>query len=188
MERFSGTLGRLGLWMLGWHIDGQLPQLPKVVLIVAPHTSNWDFFVAIFAKLAVQLEAQWFGKHSIFFWPLGGIMRRLGGIPIDRSSPHGVVSQAVDLFRNSNRMWLGLSPEGTRQRVDRWKTGFYQIALNAGVPILLIGLDYSKKSITIGPALNLSGDMTSDFAPMRSFYSSVRAKHPELFALPETLP
>jgi 1-acyl-sn-glycerol-3-phosphate acyltransferase len=181
-------VGRFGLRMMGWRIEGTLPQLSKLVLIVAPHTSNWDFIVAILGKLALQLDAQWLGKRSIFFWPLGSIMRRLGGIPVDRSAAHGIVGQAVDLFHNREWMWLGLSPEGTRQRVDRWKTGFYQIALNAGVPVLLISLDYSKKVIGIGPVMQISGDMTSDLLPLRSFYQAVKAKHPELFALPSTLP
>jgi len=186
--RFSRAVGRFGLRMMGWRIEGTLPQLSKLVLIVAPHTSNWDFIVAILGKLALQLDAQWLGKRSIFFWPLGSIMRRLGGIPVDRSAAHGIVGQAVDLFHNREWMWLGLSPEGTRQRVDRWKTGFYQIALNAGVPVLLISLDYSKKVIGIGPVMQISGDMTSDLLPLRSFYQAVKAKHPELFALPSTLP
>ena len=180
----SAWLGRAVLRTLGWQIQGTLPDFPKSVLIVAPHTSNWDFIVGIAAMLSLRLAANWLGKSSLFFWPLGALLRRLGGIPVDRSSPQGTVDQVVDLFKNREQIVLGLSPEGTRKKVNTWKTGFYQIALGAGVPVVLISLDYSKRILGIGPSLNPSGDLEKDLQNVRAYYSAVQGKHPELFSLP----
>jgi len=177
-------LGRALLRMLGWKVEGTIPQIDKLVLIVAPHTSSWDFFIGIAAMRALQLKVNWLGKESIFFWPVGYFFRRIGGIPVDRSSAHGVVDQVLALFKSRKKMILALSPEGTRKKVDRWKSGFYRIAVLAEVPILLVGFDYSKKTIHIGPILNPSGDLEKDLEQVRSYYAGITAKYPDQFSLP----
>ena len=128
-------LGRGVLKLMGWRIVGQLPKLDKFVAIGAHHTSNWDFVIFIALKFVLRLNARWFGKHSIFRWPFGGLMRSWGGIAIRRDRKLNTVEQAIQAFREHDEFILGLSPEGTRKKVERWKMGFYHIALGAGVPI-----------------------------------------------------
>lgn len=178
------SLGRIVMWMLGWSIQGKFPDRDKLVVIVAPHTSNWDFLIGMAAMLSIRLSASWLGKHTIFFWPLSGLLRWLGGIPIDRSLQKGTVDQIVDLFHSRKQLVLGLSPEGTRKKTEKWKTGFYQIALQAGVPILPISFDYSRKVVGIGPLLTPGGDLEKDLHAIGTYYSNIKAKHPEQFSLP----
>ena len=135
-NRFSRWFWSAVFRMAGWDVEGEIPNLSKFVIIGAPHTSNWDFPVAMALVLAIGLDAHWIGKHTLFRWPFGGLMRRLGGVPVVRSERRGEVDQIVEQFKDHERMVFGLSPEGTRRRVERWKTGFYHIALGAGVPIL----------------------------------------------------
>jgi len=181
---FSRWLGQTVLRISGWKIRGEIPIVPKMVIIVAPHTSNWDFIIGMAGRLALQLQASWLGKHTIFFWPLRPLLLRLGGIPVNRDSAQGVVEDVAQLFRAREKMILGLSPEGTRSRVENWKSGFYRIALSAEVPILLIAFDYGTKTILIGDLLYPSGDLQQDFLKIRDFYSKTRGRHPEKFALP----
>lgn len=134
--------------------------------------------------LSLQLEVNWLGKESMFFWPVEYFLKKIGGIPVDRSSAHGVVDQVLALFKNRKKMILALSPEGTRKKVDRWKSGFYRIAMLAEVPILLVGFDYSKRVVLMGPILNPSGNLEKDLEQVRSFYAGIAAKHPDQFSLP----
>lgn len=180
---FSRLLGRFTLTLLRWRIEGEFPDHPKLVLIAAPHTSNWDFVIGIAAKLAVGLSASWLGKHTIFKRPFGPFFRWMGGIPVDRSSQHGVVEQIVDFFQNSEKLVLGLSPEGTRKRIEPWKTGFYYIALAAKVPIFPVAFDYGKRAVSLGPVIQPSGDLEKDMQAIRSFYSAAMAKFPQNFAI-----
>jgi 1-acyl-sn-glycerol-3-phosphate acyltransferase len=183
-----GSLGALFgntvLSMMGWRIRGTIPDLPKFIIIVAPHTSNWDFIVGIAAMLSLKLSANWLGKHSLFRWPIKSLLHSLGGIPVDRTSHQGTVDQAIALFDGRDRMILGLSPEGTRKKVEKWKTGFYQIAFGAGVPIVMAGFDYSRKIVDLGPVLTPSGDLEKDLEFVRQYYSQMHAKYPENFSLP----
>ncbi len=178
------SLGRIVMRMLGWSIHGTFPDRSKLVIIVAPHTSNWDFIIGMAAMLSLKLSANWLGKHTIFVWPLSTLLRWLGGIPIDRSLQKGTVDQIVELFQSREQLVIGLSPEGTRKRVDQWKTGFYQIAWRAGVPILPVSLDYSRRVVGIGPLLTPSGALETDLEIIRAYYSNVKGKHPEQFSLP----
>jgi 1-acyl-sn-glycerol-3-phosphate acyltransferase len=130
-------VGRTALRLMGWRIEGELPPLDKFVVIGAHHTSNWDFVIFIAAKFVLRLNARWFGKHTIFRWPFGGLMRLWGGIAIQRERQGNTVEQAVRAFAEHEQFVLILSPEGTRKKVERWKMGFYHIALGAGVPIVL---------------------------------------------------
>jgi 1-acyl-sn-glycerol-3-phosphate acyltransferase len=178
------SLGRSVLWILGWKVKGTMPELSKLILIVAPHTSNWDFVLGIAAKLSLQLEVSWLGKKSLFVWPMSVLLRRLGGIPVDRSSPQGTVDQVVSLFGSREKVLLGMSPEGSRKKVVKWKTGFYHMALGADVPVLLVSMDYANKVIGIGPTLKPSGNLQADLEIIRSYYAGIKGKHPDLFSLP----
>jgi len=131
------------------------------------------------AGLALGLEFHWFGKHTIFRWPFRGILTGLGGIPVNRSMSTGLVEEAVASFRNRDAFVLVLAPEGTRKKVERWKTGFYHIASCAGVPIVLAYFDFSRKVIGMGPAFEPTGDMEADMAEMQSFYGRFQGKRPD---------
>lgn len=168
---FTRWLGRTILRLGGWHVAGSLPDLPKLVLIAAPHSSNWDGVWGFAAKLALGFEVRVLGKAQLFWWPLGPVLRRLGVIPIDRSSPQGTVGQAVAMIRASERIWYALAPEGTRKPVERWKSGFWKIAHEAQVPILPAYFHYPDRRIGIGPLFHTSGDMAADIAALRAWYA-----------------
>ncbi|WP_315289509.1 lysophospholipid acyltransferase family protein [Pseudomonas oleovorans] len=172
-------LGRSVLKLMGWRIDGQLPKLDKFVAIGAHHTSNWDFVIFIALKFVLRLNARWFGKHSIFRWPFGGLMRSWGGIAIRRDRKLNTVEQAIQAFREHDEIILGLSPEGTRKKVERWKMGFYHIALGAGVPIVLGALDYQNRRVVIAPTFLPTGDEQADLAAMLAFFRPYVPKKPE---------
>ncbi len=167
---FTRWIGRSVLRLGGWRVVGPLPDVSKLVLIVAPHSSNWDGIWGFAAKLALGFEAKVLGKAQLFWWPLGPLLRKLGVIPIDRSSPQGTVGQAVDMIRGSERIWYALTPEGTRKRVEKWKSGFWKIAHEAQVPILPAYFHYPEKRIGIGPLFTTSGDMAADIAALREWY------------------
>lgn len=164
---------------------GEVPDLAKAVIIVAPHTSNWDFPVGVAAMLALDLKLTFLGKHTLFEGPLAPLMRGLGGIPVDRSHPGaGVVEEMAARFRAADRLLLALSPEGTRTAVDRWKTGFYRIASAAGVPIVAVALDWARREIRFGPVLTPSGDLEADLAVFREFFADARGRRQNLQLLP----
>ncbi|WP_322978882.1 lysophospholipid acyltransferase family protein [Pseudomonas sp. C11] len=172
-------LGRSVLKLMGWRIEGQLPKLDKFVAIGAHHTSNWDFVIFIAMKFVLRLNARWFGKHSIFRWPFGGLMRAWGGIAIRRDRQLNTVEQAVQAFRENRQFILVLSPEGTRKKVERWKMGFYHIARGAGVPIVMGALDYQNRRVVIGPTFYPTGDEQADLATMLAFFRPFVPKKPE---------
>ena len=132
---FLRWLARCTLRMGGWKVTGTLPDIPRLVFIIAPHSSNWDGLWGMAAKIALGMKVKVLGKASLFWWPLGPLLHRLGVIPLDRSSPQGTVGQAVDLLRNNEKMWFAITPEGTRKAVKDWKAGFLKIARMADVPI-----------------------------------------------------
>ncbi|MBD7976970.1 MULTISPECIES: lysophospholipid acyltransferase family protein [Pseudomonas] len=175
---FAEALGRSVLRLMGWRIEGQLPALDKFVMIGAHHTSNWDFVVFIAAKFVLRVNARWFGKHSLFRWPFAGLLKRWGGIPINRGRAGNVVQQAVQRFREHAQFILILSPEGTRKRVERWKMGFYHIARNAGVPIVPGALDFANKRIVIGAPFWPSGNEQADLRSLLEFFRPYVPKKP----------
>lgn len=164
------------LRLLGWRIAGDVPELPKFVIIGAPHTSNWDFVIAIAAKLALQLDVLWLGKDTLFRRPFGALMRALGGMPVDRGASHNVVAAIVHEFATRDRLVLGLAPEGTRRRVARWRTGFYHIAHRAGVPIVPVALDWGSRTLAIGAPVGTTGDAERDIATLRARFAGVRGR------------
>lgn len=184
--QFVGS--RLAAWLLkamGWQLRYAGFPARQGVVIVYPHTSNWDFPVMLLAKWAVGISVRFWGKDSLFRKPvLGAWMRWLGGIPLDRSSPKGAVASMLDLFAHApedgSLLWLGLSPEGTRRRTDGWRSGFYRVALGADVPLCLIALDYARKTISITDFIRLSGDETKDYARMAKVFEGVQGRRPQL--------
>jgi 1-acyl-sn-glycerol-3-phosphate acyltransferase len=167
---------------LGWKLSGQFPyQYKKIVLAVAPHTHWVDVMTGFAARQAMHIEhAKFLAKKELFVWPLGWILRKMGGTPVDRSSKHGMVDQVASIFAANETFMLGLSPEGTRQRVDKLRTGFYHIAKKAGVPILPIGFDYEDKRVVIGEAFFASDDEAADLKRIIAFYAGIKGKSPEL--------
>ncbi|WP_304438352.1 MULTISPECIES: 1-acyl-sn-glycerol-3-phosphate acyltransferase [unclassified Lysobacter] len=164
--------------MGGWRMVGRFPDIPKLVLIGAPHSSNWDGVWGFAAKAAMGLDIKVLGKDSLFKVPvLGAVLRYLGVIPVNRSAAHGVVEQAAAMIRSADRFWFGLAPEGTRKPVERWKTGFWKIAKAAEVPVLPAYFHYPDKIIGIGEPFQLGDDMNADLARIRAWYRPWQGKH-----------
>jgi 1-acyl-sn-glycerol-3-phosphate acyltransferase len=180
----SYFVGRFWLWLFGWKILGETPTYRKFVLIAAPHTSNWDFPFMLATAYAMRVRISWFGKHTLFISPCGWLMRRLGGIPVDRRAPQTLVMQMVEQFKQRDELVLAVPPEGTRSKVNAWKSGFYHIASGAVVPIGLGYLDYDRKLCGVGKFVMPSGNVTEDMGQIRSFYRDIRGKHPELESEP----
>jgi len=177
---FGRGLGRLVLRLGGWSVTGTIPSLSHAVIIVGPHTSNWDFVVGMAAMLALDLDLRFLGKHTIFRWPLGPIVRFLGGIPVDRTRPQsGRVEALATRFKTSDHLLLALSPEGTRKIVRRWHTGFHHIATAAGVPIIPAALDYGTHTIRFGRPYTPTPDLDHDLAELQAFFASVQGRRPQ---------
>lgn len=174
--RFARWLGRAVLRAGGWRIAGSFPDLPKAVLIGAPHSSNWDGVWGLAAKLALGIDVRILGKHQLFWGPLGPLMRALGVIAVNRGAARGVVEQIVARFDASERFWVGIAPEGTRKPVERWKTGFWKIAHEAGVPVLPVYFHYPDRVIGIGAPFETSNDQEHDLARLRAWYRPWQGK------------
>ena len=172
-------LSRTLLKARGWKVVGQLPDLKKYVIVVAPHTSNWDFFIFLALKFSLEAKVNFVGKHTIFVWPFNWILRRLGGRPVDRSKSHNVVDGIVDLFKQSDDFIFALSPEGTRSYTEYWKSGFYYIALKAGVPIQTCFLDTTTRTLGFGPLITPSGDLDKDTALLQEYYGDKKGINPQ---------
>jgi 1-acyl-sn-glycerol-3-phosphate acyltransferase len=170
---FTRWLGRSVLRLGGWRMVGAFPDIPKLVLIGAPHSSNWDGVWGFAAKLALGLDIKILGKRELFWWPLGPLLRRLGVIAVDRSAAAGVVEQVAAMIHAREKLWFGLAPEGTRKRVERWKTGFWKMAKAADVPVLPAYFHYGQKVIGIGPPFALGEDMAADIARIRGWFRNV---------------
>jgi 1-acyl-sn-glycerol-3-phosphate acyltransferase len=146
------------------------------VIAVAPHTSNWDFVVGAAAMFALDLRLTFIGKHTLFRWPFGAVMRWMGGVPVDRSSAHGVVGDAVRAFECVDTRVLAIAPEGTRKRVERFRSGFLHIARGARVPVLLATLDWGERCVRLGPLFTPGGDLEGELRRVEAFYAPVRGK------------
>jgi 1-acyl-sn-glycerol-3-phosphate acyltransferase len=163
-------LASAALRLCGWRVTGEFPNLRRVVLIVAPHSSGWDAVWGMLVKLAIELNIEFMGKREIFWWPLGSLLRYLGGFPVDRSAALGVVEQATERMRSRETLWLALAPEGTRRRVGKWKTGFWRVAHDAGVPIVCVAFHYPERRIHIGRIVHPGDDMEADMRLIREYY------------------
>ena len=172
-------LARFIFWVAGWQVTGEIPNFPKLLLIGAPHTSNWDGFIFYLFSLSVRAHIQFLGKHTLFKPPFGGLMLWAGGVPINRSTTVNAVDQVVEAFNAHERMALIIAPEGTRSLTEHWKTGFYYIALKAHVPIVMAYVDYSRKRCGVGPHFMPTGDIDTDFKLIQDFYADKVGRHPE---------
>ena len=170
------------LSLLGWRLDVHLPDTPKLVVLAAPHTSNWDGVLAVLAMLAMELRMGLFVKHTAFDGILGPVLRKVGALPIDRTARGGVIAQTVAAFNTQPQLLIGIAPEGTRQRVDKWKRGFYLIADGARVPLVCAYIDYARKTIGTGPVLMPGGDYARDLEAIQVFYRTITPKHPQNFS------
>ncbi|MEI8173233.1 MAG: lysophospholipid acyltransferase family protein [Deltaproteobacteria bacterium] len=167
------------LRIFGWRREGRLPDIPKFVMIAAPHTSNWDFPIALAIMFAYKMNLNWLGKDSLFRWPFGGFFKWLGGIPINRSKTGDVVAQSIKAFKDKVKMVMVIAPEGTRKKAGYWKTGFYHIANGANIPIVMGFLDYVRKVGGIGPSLMPTGNIDIDLKSIQEFYANITGKFPE---------
>lgn len=171
------------LYLTGWRIDGRLPEnSPKCVMIAAPHTSNWDLLYLLMTAFVLRLRVYWMGKQAIFRPPFRGLMMWLGGIPVNREQSTRLVATSVAAIKAADGpLQLVVSPEGTRGRAHRWKTGFYYIALGAEVPIVMAYIDFSHKCGGLGPVFRPTGDVERDMATIKAFYAPFKGRNPDLF-------
>ncbi|MCA0456905.1 MAG: lysophospholipid acyltransferase family protein [Chloroflexi bacterium] len=176
---FISWLARFIFWVVGWKVTGKVPNFPKMLLIGVPHTSNWDGAIFYVFSLAIRTHIKFIGKHTLFKFPFGGLMRFAGGIPVNRSTTLNAVDQIVDQFNQHERMAVIVAPEGTRSLTKHWKTGFYYIALKAQVPIVLGYVDYSRKEVGLGPNFMPTGNIVEDFKIIQAFYADKVGRHPE---------
>jgi 1-acyl-sn-glycerol-3-phosphate acyltransferase len=172
-------LGKAWLDAHGWRVEGGAPPVRKAVIAAAPHTSNWDFAYALSACAVLGVKVSWVGKHTLFKPPFGALMRALGGVPVDRRAKGHQVERIAALFEQRDELFLMVAPEGTRSRATRWKTGFYRIAVEARVPIVLGYLDYSRKVAGLGTVFQPSGDPDADLPRLREFYQGIQGRYPE---------
>ena len=172
------AVARFTLARFGWQVEGEVPNLPQFVGVGAPHTSSWDFFLGMMLIFGLGLRVSWMAKHTLFRWPIGGIMRWLGGMAIDRTGRHKVVDQVIAAFATHPKLIVGLMPEGSRKRagipIKEWKSGFYHIAVGAKVPILPLYLDNQRKRLRFGPPLTPTGDMETDLDQLQQFYTEAK--------------
>jgi 1-acyl-sn-glycerol-3-phosphate acyltransferase len=178
------TLAKAFLRATGWRIDGDRPPYDKYVLVAAPHTSNWDGVYMIAIAWALEMRVRWVGKHTLFRFPYGPFMRLMGGVAVDRRASHNFVEAVVRLFAERDELCLAVPAEGTRSKVEYWKSGFYHMALSADVPLVLGFLDFSRKCGGFGPALRLTGDVRADMDRIRAFFADKKGKFPERFTPP----
>jgi 1-acyl-sn-glycerol-3-phosphate acyltransferase len=177
-------LARAAFRLIGWRAEGEVPNLPKFVMVAAPHTSNIDGIMLVLGAWLFRLKLHWMGKHTLFRPPFGGLVKAFGGVPIDRRAPRGAVQQMIQAFHDRERQILVVAPEGTRGKSDRWKTGFYYIAQGAGVPMVLAYIDYARRVMGIGPVIYPSGDQDADLRILHDFYRDKVARYPEKATLP----
>lgn len=176
------VIANIGLWAFGWKTKGAPPDTDKYVLIAAPHTSNWDLVITLSLAFHYNIKVHWMGKSSLFRFPYGGLMKWLGGIPVDREKSNNLVKSSIRVFEENSDMVLIVPPEGTRGKVRHWKTGFYHIAHGAKVPIALGFVDFKNKTGGFGPALTPTGDIKKDMPLIQKFYQGITGKIPEKFS------
>ena len=177
------VISRAALRLAGWTIEDSLPaHAAKSVLIAAPHTSNWDLPFTLMLAFSLRLRVYWMGKQSLFRAPFGGVMRWLGGIPVNREQSSNLVASSAQAMRAAKGpMQLIVPPEGTRGKTRHWKTGFYYIAQEAGVPIVLAFVDYGRKVGGLGPVFEPTGDLDADMATIKAFYAPIKGKNADQF-------
>ncbi len=167
--------------LYGWKVVGAKPDLPKYIIIVAPHTSNVDFFVGVAARSIAHIRSSYLAKRELFKIPVvGWFLKALGGVPVDRSNHTNLVDQIVEIFKNREIFTITVTPEGTRSYVEKWKTGFWHIAKNAGVPIVMVAFDYGRKIVEINEPFYVGESKEADIEKMMAYYRTIKGKRPEL--------
>lgn len=173
-------IGDMILKAMGWTLTGKLPNIKKAIIIGGPHTSNWDLFLAMGSMLSVGLKFSWMMKKEAFFWPLGGLWKSMGGIPIDRKAKLDVIGQVKEWFETQDAIWLGITPEGTRAKVENFKTGYLRIAKGIGVPLFIVGIDSVNKRVVLDKLWHPEGDIETENAAIKSYmYSTYQGIRPE---------
>jgi 1-acyl-sn-glycerol-3-phosphate acyltransferase len=167
------------LALFGWRVDIAWPPVPKCVIIVYPHTSNWDFVVGIVARYAIGFPVHWVGKDNLFRGWWGDVLRRWGGIPVNRRESTGFIGQLVAEFERRDWLWIAITPEGTRGRTEYWKSGFYHLALAADVPVGLAYIDFRRRVVGLTEYVRMTGDQDADLATIRAFYADKTACRPQ---------
>ncbi|WHI48776.1 lysophospholipid acyltransferase family protein [Microbulbifer sp. TRSA001] len=170
-NRITKAIGKLIIKMLGWRMDGEIPPERKVMVALAPHTSNWDFVVAMPFIMALGIKISWLMKKEAFFFPFKRLFMWLGGVPTDRRAAGNIALQVASSYRENEKMWVGITPEGTRKKVGRWKSGFLRISYTAQVPILLVAWDFPNKRICIDSLYQPSGNLEQDMAEIQKRFS-----------------
>jgi 1-acyl-sn-glycerol-3-phosphate acyltransferase len=165
--------------LIGWNVYFKPLPGPHGIAVVYPHTSNFDFFVGLLAKWAVGLQFRWLAKDSLFRGAMGAVMRYWGGVAVDRSAPQGAIRRLAQTMLDEKWFWLAITPEGTRGYRPYWKSGFYRIALQAQVPLLLVSIDYGRKAVDVTKTLTLTGDEVADMAAIAKAYEDVKAMYPK---------
>ncbi|MGB1698753.1 MAG: lysophospholipid acyltransferase family protein [Nannocystaceae bacterium] len=173
MRAFKRAFALFVLWISGWKVKGAAPTAPRYVIIAAPHTSGWDLVYTLATAWSNDIDIKWIGKHTLFFFPYGWFFRFLGGIPMDRRSRQNMVTKATERFKAQDSLVLLVSAEATRKRTDVWKSGFYHIAYQSGVPIQLAGIHYDRRECTFGPLVTPTGRVSEDMDIVREFYRDV---------------
>ncbi|MDE5643792.1 MAG: 1-acyl-sn-glycerol-3-phosphate acyltransferase [Muribaculaceae bacterium] len=172
------------LRLAGWTLNVSVPDYPRCIICVAPHTSNWDFVIGKLAYAAIGRKAGFLMKKSWFFWPMGCLFRAIGGIPVaPKGSGGDLTATLIERFKNSSRLTLAITPEGTRSRNPQWRTGFLRIAYGAGIPIVLAAIDFSTKSIFLDRTFTPTGNLETDMQAIKQYYRPFKGKYPEKFAL-----
>ena len=185
MAVMKRAISRLLLKMLGWQVVVTQPDYPKCVICVAPHTSNWDFFIGKLAYLSIGRFAGFMMKKEWFFWPLGPIFKAMGGIPVWRSKNCSMTDNLAEQAKKMETFHLSITPEGTRSLNPEWKKGAYYIALKAQIPLLLYGVDYEKREIVCTKSFIPTGDIDNEMRELKLYYKDFKGKHPELFTIGE---
>jgi len=178
LSKFFHYLTRFIMRLIGWRVDGKLPDLPKFVLIGAPHTSNWDFVLFLGVIFTLRANVRFMGKAEVFRFPIGWFFRYCGGVPVDRSKSTGLVEQMVDACNKSDKFILTIAPEGTRHHVSEWKRGFYHIARNAGIPIVIAVVDGKHKEVRMGQVFHPTENMEADMKTIKGIFEGVVGINP----------
>lgn len=177
---FFRPLAQLWLWAGGWTVVGEMPNLAKFIIVAAPHKTNWDLPNAIAGGLYYGIPVRWMGKDSLFKWPYpGGVMRWLGGIPVDRSKSNNAVAQMVEKFALARELIVVIPPQGTRGEVARWKSGFYYIANGAQIPLVLCYIDYRSRKMGVAQVFTPTGNYDADLAAIQAIYAGLAAPVPK---------
>lgn len=168
----SRLFGRMMLRSVGMKLGGVVPDVPKAILLGAPHTTNWDLILAMGMRYALGLNYSWMMKKEAFFFPFGGIFKRMGGVPIDRKAAKGVVGEMQDWFDANEKAWIGITPEGTRTKVTAYKKGYLRIAYATGVPVFVVGVNRETRTLVFDRFMELSGDLDADNAKIRNYITT----------------